>query len=285
MTLSIKRYMVAASNRVTLSIGARWGDTLPFYYVIEAKKSGGTWFGQMLADCLNLPFPKSPVLPLAMPAVVHAHWWYDARLRRVAYVSRDGRDRVVSAYFHVLRTANNPSVSVSEARRRLLIKLAGPGVDFNDAAAVMPRWIEYLSSASKRDGDGWTAHVLGWVGKPHVVHVTYEALLADTAGELARAIRELTGADADSWRIEMAVDKFSMARQTGRKPGEEDPNSFIRKGIAGDWKNYFNHESRTIYDRLAGDALIRLGYAKDHSWVDEPTPADRVIAAAASAAP
>ncbi len=41
-----------------------------------------------------------------------------------------------------------------------------------------------------------------------------------------------------------------MARQTGRKPGQEDITQHTRKGIAG-------------------DALVMLGYEQDRNWVDK----------------
>ncbi len=44
-------------------------------------------------------------------------------------------------------------------------------------------------------------------------------------------------------------------------------HSFLRKGIAGDWRNYFNKEAREILHHYAGRELIRLGYEKDASWV------------------
>jgi hypothetical protein len=46
----------------------------------------------------------------------------------------------------------------------------------------------------------------------------------------------------------------------GRKRGEEDPSSFFRKGVAGDWKHVFTQREREIFDREAGELLTRLGY-------------------------
>jgi hypothetical protein len=46
----------------------------------------------------------------------------------------------------------------------------------------------------------------------------------------------------------------------GRKRGEEDPSSFFRKGVAGDWKHVFTQREKEAFDREAGDLLARLGY-------------------------
>ena len=46
----------------------------------------------------------------------------------------------------------------------------------------------------------------------------------------------------------------------GRKRGEEDPSSFFRKGVAGDWKHVFTQGEREIFDNEAGELLVTLGY-------------------------
>jgi hypothetical protein len=63
------------------------------------------------------------------------------------------------------------------------------------------------------------------------------------------------------------VEKYSFENQSKRKRGVENRKSFLRKGIAGDWKNYFNKEAREIFYHYGGNALILAGYEKDDSWV------------------
>ncbi len=53
---------------------------------------------------------------------------------------------------------------------------------------------------------------------------------------------------------------------TGRKQGQEDKNSFYRKGVRGDWRNHLTESDQALFKSLAGDLLIRLGYEKDHNW-------------------
>jgi len=52
---------------------------------------------------------------------------------------------------------------------------------------------------------------------------------------------------------------FSVA-SGGRQPGEADPTSFVRKGIAGDWKNHFDEECNRLYCETAGEVLTAAGY-------------------------
>ena len=53
---------------------------------------------------------------------------------------------------------------------------------------------------------------------------------------------------------------------TKREAGKEDRNNFLRKGIAGDWKNHFNEEAANIFHHYAGETLIKLGYEINDDW-------------------
>jgi hypothetical protein len=102
--------------------------------------------------------------------------------------------------------------------------------------------------------------------------ITYESLLADTPGVLRDAVAWACGREPDDWVVRMTAEKNSMQRLTGRRPGEEDRGDFIRKGVAGDWRNHFSADAARVFDRLAGDVLVQLGYETDRSWVEGVRP-------------
>ena len=53
----------------------------------------------------------------------------------------------------------------------------------------------------------------------------------------------------------------------GRKRGEANVQSEYRKGIIGDWKNYFTDRDKDQFKASeAGRLLIELGYEKDNDW-------------------
>jgi hypothetical protein len=52
----------------------------------------------------------------------------------------------------------------------------------------------------------------------------------------------------------------------GRKQGEEDRNSHYRKGVAGDWKNYFTNEHKKLMKERYQDVLEQYAYVKDRNW-------------------
>lgn len=258
---------------LTRLIAIRWGESFPFYYVSEFPKSGGTWLARMVSDYLQLPFPQFTILPLGFSCVMQNHWTYQRRLRRVFYLHRDGRDVMTSLFFDRLRVGRHIRRPGSARINRVYQKVLGKGYDAQDSIRLMPRFIEH-EFANPRYGSRvtWREHVESWL--PHcepgrVTALSYESLLADCPGALGSALEDLTGEPIDPWRLDAAVEKFSMLRQTGRAPGTEDVAQHIRKGIVGDWRNHFSREAAEVFDDLAGDALVALGYETDRSWVDD----------------
>lgn len=263
--------IVKPCNRFIIT---HWGRQFPMYTVSEYPKSGGTWLGRMIADCLEVPLPQRFRLPLAMPCVVHNHWTYDRRFTHPFYLYRDGRDIMVSFYFHRMRViARNKDVNDRLAGKRYE-RLFGKGYDPQDVRRWLPRFIEHEFAHPRDSRVTWARHVESWYDpdRTHVAYLSYEDLLADTRATLTRAVEHVAGRRIEPWRIDMAVEKFSMARQTGRAPGEEDRSSFIRKGISGDWKNHFTREAAEIFHDRAGATLIALGYETDQRWIDRPDP-------------
>jgi hypothetical protein len=96
--------------------------------------------------------------------------------------------------------------------------------------------------------------------------VRYEDLLERPNEEVGRLARFL-GADTSEKAVQQAVSSASFERLSkGRERGQEDTSSFYRKGVAGDWKNYFTERDKEIYKEEAGELLIRLGYERDLDW-------------------
>lgn len=52
----------------------------------------------------------------------------------------------------------------------------------------------------------------------------------------------------------------------GRTQGEENAHHHYRKGIHGDWKNYFNDTHKNYFKEHYNEILVKLGYEKDTSW-------------------
>jgi len=56
---------------------------------------------------------------------------------------------------------------------------------------------------------------------------------------------------------------YTFQRLTkGRPLGDEDRRSHLRKGVPGDWQNYFNEKIDQEFKKVTGDLVSRLGYEK-----------------------
>lgn len=249
----------------TRLVGRYAGERFPFYYVCEYPKSGGTWLGQMIAETLGISFPQHPRLPVLHTGVMHNHWGYEPRLRRVFYLVRDGRDVLVSLWFHRMREIAQQGSSHSHAAT--YERLFGRGYDPADTRRHLARFIEHELAHPRGARLSWPDHITAWAfDRPHVVTLSYEALLADAVGTLAHAIPLHSGQPVDLTRLSAVVQQHSFAQQTGRTAGQEDRTSFRRKGVAGDWKNHFSREAAELFEARCGSVLRRLGYEAPPGW-------------------
>ena len=61
--------------------------------------------------------------------------------------------------------------------------------------------------------------------------------------------------------IPMVLERFTFTRlASGRKPGEVDEMNHYRKGVPGDWRNYFTERHLKAFRQRYGDLAERLGY-------------------------
>lgn len=106
--------------------------------------------------------------------------------------------------------------------------------------------------------------VESWVSVEGCYKIRYEDMLIDPLREMIKLFDYL-GMPYDTSRLEKAVDDAAFKKMSqGREPGQEDASSFYRKGIAGDWKHYFDDEVNQVFRTASSGrwhALTeRLGY-------------------------
>lgn len=259
-----------ASRPATKAIALHWGAALQQCYVTEYPKSGGTWLSRMIARYMDVPFPQQSHLPLAWRCLIHNHWEFDARLRNVFYLYRDGRDVMVSYYFHRTRGLGGDRLTPMHHKTlRSFHRLFGARFDPHDVVGNLPKYIELEMTQARGAPVSWPEHIRQWCEprRDPVTYLSYESLLADPLAALGGALERSTGKPVKRDLLARVVERYSFARMTGRKPGEEDRGSFLRKGVAGDWMNYFNREAGEVFDSFAGEQLVRLGYEPDRRWI------------------
>jgi hypothetical protein len=219
----------------------------------------------MLAEALNVPFPRNTTRPRFESSVLSGHHLYSPHFRNVTAVIRDGRDVMVSAYYYLLfKNEVNRQFGVDHHRRQLRF------ADFDDLPANLPRFIEYMfeSFARQRFHFSWSEFIDSWLPRG-VPIVRYEQLLLRPAEILQERVAALTGRSLHELAAQAIVEKYSFRKLSGRQPGDAINTSFVRKGVAGDWKNHFSFEARQVFDSYAGAQLITAGYETDHTWADE----------------
>jgi len=78
--------------------------------------------------------------------------------------------------------------------------------------------------------------------------VSYDKLLVDGPSYLT-SIFSQAPLNVDPEIIMDAHERFSFKNMSGgRKSGSENQKSFFRKGISGDWANYFTESEAKIFD-------------------------------------
>lgn len=159
---------------------------------------------------------------------------------RLVHIIRDGRDAVVSSLHHAYRA----------------------GVE----QAIVPHSDDFYRQM-RFQAKGWAQNIRGARAFGHAhpalyCELRYETLLAHPIPELASVLGFLGVDDSDA-AANAALDAASFERTTGRAPGEEDKNAFVRKGAAGDWINYFDPESLAVFDEESGNLRHELGYTDD----------------------
>ena len=108
-----------------------------------------------------------------------------------------------------------------------------------------------------------------WYRTPDAYKAKYEELMKNPTEEL-KSISTYLDLSVDEIAIEQVVEQHSFRSLTGRNPGEEEKESPQRKGIVGDWKNYFNKDCMEAFKNEKegrwNSLLIEMGYEKDLRW-------------------
>jgi len=239
---------------------------LPLYIVTEYPKSGGSWLSSMLSEYLQVPFPRNR-RPNITASIMHGHMLYSPFMKNVTCLFRDGRDVMVSLYYHMLfENDKNSPLLVARTRSDLCFE------DITDIRSNLGRFIEYIHDVESKSKSPfkftWSEYVRSWADRD-VNKIKYEDMIEDCYGSMSALIEGLTQQELDETRLRSVIDKYSFENQTRRKPGQEDVKSFIRKGQPGDWKEKFTKESAAIFNSYYSQEMISLGYIENESWSDQ----------------
>lgn len=240
-------------------------------------KSGTTWVYRLIASVPgyrhvgNFKGNLKQYDSVRPGDVIHSHDWPSPELKetleknqlKIVSVSRDPRDQLVSRMFHLRRDMEHrwqPIIAkMTEAEALMLCiegRPAGDGLPMLPGAAS---WIEYTRQ--------WQRNF------PNTYTLTYESLLSNTGPQLSQLFSYLGITLSDNLlQAIITRNRFERASvgqkvwQKTRRPGEADDSSHFRKGISGDWQNYFGPAHIKRFKEVAGNALIDLGYENNNAW-------------------
>lgn len=156
---------------------------------------------------------------------------------RFINIVRDPRDVMMSLQGHRTRVERGPAPPPNMLDSETLIR---HGVD---------DWIANVTPVG--------AFAAAHPGQMH--NLRYEDMINDPLGEARRAFAFL-GVSTDPAVLEKVVSATSFEAQSGRKPGEESAESFLRKGIAGDWVGRLDPWAQQLVEERCGDLMRQYGY-------------------------
>ena len=164
------------------------------------------------------------------------------------FIYRDPRDVVVSHVFYVTdmeaRHVHHAYYqSLPDFDARLHVSIVGRSdmdIEFPDIAE---RFAPYLA----------------WLEHHEVLSIHFEDLIHDRAAVLSRIIDHFLVRVPIHPSRQVMLDSLESSINPERSPT-------FRSGKTGEWKKHFTEEHKTIFKKVAGDLLIRLGYEKDNHW-------------------
>jgi hypothetical protein len=172
---------------------------------------------------------------------------------RIIHLVRDGRDVVTSGVFDWIQ--REPPGS---CRRRWFVDGDHqlPLKRFFDDR-VLGEWCRYWNEPQQAILNRKPARILT---------VRYEDMLANQPHELGRCF-DFLSLDYDAELCERCAEAVTFKKTTGRMAGDEAPLEKARKGIQGDWRNYFTRADAIFFQERCRNLLEHWGYVENDVWV------------------
>lgn len=238
-------------------------------FICGLPKSGTTWLDQMLAE---LPGFNSIMLP-------GMHYWgmrsggshdYELSLDEILTF-----DKTLS----IIKTHSHGSLKNTDLLRRLGIRYVIMYRDIRDVAVSYVHFVrerpwhpEYKLYIDKSIQDGilffaqnmssvfseWIKSWYEYKDSGASIIIQYEQMLKDPKSVFIKLLNHYDIKLPDG-EIDNIFDRYQQSRLRQR-------STHFRKGIIGDWENYFSPEIKNAFKENIGDFLVEFGYEQDMDW-------------------
>lgn len=176
------------------------------------------------------------------PNVAEHLAWFQERVphAKFIHVIRDGRDVAVSGWHHLRRTSTGSAGNALDKR-----------MAFRDYALMAAQvWRDTIARSRAA-----AALMPG-----RYFEVRYEDLQEHPDAALDAMLRFLDVSNDPALRATCIAESSFAAVTGGRAAGQEEAKAFLRKGVSGDWRNWFDPELNAAFVSIAGSLLTGLGY-------------------------
>jgi hypothetical protein len=239
------------------------GNNSPTVFHVTHYKAGSQWvyavLNEVAGERIVKPLPAAD--HVTKKAIVSSGIYPCVYLRRdqlvkaappsdirIFIVIRDLRDTLISQYFSVRYSHKILDPLMQELRDTLSSMSITEGLVF-----MMKRRLKTSADIQK-----------SWINSGHLL-IRYEDLNKDAFAGFQKIFTHCT-IPFDDHHLRWITERHSFERQAGRKRGEEDIHSHHRKGIIGDWRNYFDEKIKLFFKEKYGNILIDTGYENSLDW-------------------
>lgn len=180
---------------------------------------------------------------------------------RVTLLLRDGRDVATSGVFHWLTKRQRGILEAEQVSRRRALFSGQP-----TSGRCLQRF--FTDDEIRHWSRQWAQVLTALSPSAHLI-IRYEDMIQDQLAVLGLFAGNI-GVSSKPVLLDRCVQAGSFKSMSGgRTRGQEDPKAHVRKGIVGDWRNYFTRRDGQIFSEETGPWLVKAGYEKHDSWWQE----------------
>jgi hypothetical protein len=164
-------------------------------------------------------------------------------------IIRDLRDTLISAYFSIKVSHGLTGAEIALWRDQLISLPLDEGLMY-----LMDEWLPHSARIQE-----------SWLTSGNKI-ILYEDLLQNDMEILENVLFYQCELNISRERLREAIIANRFKSLTGREPGDEKIDAHERKGIEGDWQNYFTDPVKEKFKKRYGNLLVVTGYEKDMNW-------------------